>query len=107
MGMNITVMAHANQETEFAPSVKFLSAGPDNEFFNLKIHDAFNVFLKHIQLVQLRDVLTQAIADSPHKCSVEGCELHRDAGGLYCAMHGEDYRVGDDALEVKRYGHIL
>lgn len=92
--MNASIMVYINSEKEFAPTVKYFPAEQEgNSFFALHLDRVYiDVFLKHEQMITLRDTLTEALANSPLKCGVRECEEAialqcESCDGRYCADH--------------------
>jgi hypothetical protein len=74
----MTIMAELHAKTSpenFAPAVMSLGVPPQSPSFSLTFDRLrhFGAYLSHQQMVDLRDVLTKAILQSPIKCAAE-CE---------------------------------
>lgn len=94
--MNASISIHAKSEKVFEPTVKFIASKPEaNSFFSLGLDSFyFDVYMKHDQMITLRDVLSAAIENSPFKCGVRECEEARvtnceNCDANFCADHGQ------------------
>lgn len=103
--MTTMVDLHAKTDPDsFKPEVRNLGIHSAAPTFHLAFDTLrhFGVFLSHDQMVDLRDVLTGAIADSTVKCYHRDCEEERedscDCGNGFCWEHGQKHndRTGPD-----------